>query len=89
MYRIIDACVQNNVVVEINGDPLRLDLDPKYVQYAITKGAMFSLDSDTHTQKSFYNINNAIRIAEDNNIPIESIINLKTKTELFKTTFNK
>lgn len=50
---------------------------------------MFSLDSDTHTQKSFYNINNAIRIAEDNNIPIESIINLKTKTELFKTTFNK
>lgn len=40
MYKIIDACIRNNVVIEINGDPSRLDIDPKYIQYALEKGAM-------------------------------------------------
>ena len=75
MYKILDACVQNNVVIEINGDPSRLDLDPKYINYALDKGAYFSLDSDTHSQNGFYNINNAILIARDYNIPPERCIN--------------
>lgn len=75
MKKIIDACVANNVVIEINGDPERLDLDPSYIDYAINKGAYFSLDSDTHSIEGFWNINNAIKIALDNHIPAERCIN--------------
>ena len=75
MLKIIDACIQNNVVIEINGDPSRLDLDPKYINYALEKGAYFSLDSDTHSLNGFLNLNNAIMIAQDCGIPPERCIN--------------
>lgn len=82
MEKIIDACVVNNVALEINGDADRLDLDPRYIKYALEKGAYFTIDSDTHSLEGFRNINNAIRIAEDNHIPPERILNTKKKEEL-------
>lgn len=82
MFKIIDACVANRVAIEINGDPDRLDLDPQYIRYAVDKGAMFTLDSDTHLQNSFKNINNAIHIACDYNIPIEQCLNIKSYSDL-------
>lgn len=84
MYKIIDACIANNVAIEINGDADRLDLDPRYISYAIDKGAVFTLDSDTHLINSFKNINNAIHIATDCNIPSDSCLNTKSMFELEK-----
>ena len=88
MYKIIDACAYNNVAIEINGDPDRIDLDPTYINYAIKKGVMFTIDSDTHTRNGFKNINNAIKIAEDYSIPNNQILNLfawKDVQEYFKS----
>lgn len=82
MHKVIDACIANQVAIEINGDPDRLDLSPEYIGYAINNGAMFTIDSDTHTEHSFKNINNAIRIAEDKLIPAEKILNIKPLNEL-------
>lgn len=75
MHKVIDACVANRVIIEINGDSDRLDLDPRYIGYALDKGAVFSLDSDTHSRDGYLNINNSISIAQDCNIPPSSIIN--------------
>ena len=80
--KIIDACIQNEVVIEINGDSSRLDLDPKYINYALEKGAYFSLDSDTHSRNGFKNVNNAIQMAMDYNIPKEKIINCLNYEEI-------
>lgn len=88
MHKVIDACIANQVAIEINGDPDRLDLPPEYIGYAINHGSMFTIDSDTHTEHSFKNINNAIRIAEDNLIPAEKILNVKPLNEL-NLFFNK
>lgn len=75
MYKIIDACVQNGVTLEINGDPARLDLDPKYINYALDQGAFFTVDSDTHSVNGFKNINNAIRIVHELHLPIDRCLN--------------
>ena len=75
IYKIIDACIANNVAIEINGDADRLDLDPLYIEYALNRGAYFTVDSDTHSFEGFRNINNAIKIAEDQCIPPERILN--------------
>ncbi|WP_165157812.1 PHP domain-containing protein [Parabacteroides sp. ZJ-118] len=82
IHKVIDACIANNVAIEINGDPDRLDLPPEYIRYAINHGAMFTIDSDTHKGQSFKNINNAIRIGEDYLIPSEQILNTKLLNEL-------
>ncbi len=45
---IIKACVDNNVVIEINANPRRLDIDWTWVQFAIQQGAMLSINPDAH-----------------------------------------
>jgi len=46
--RVIDACAANKVIIEINANPLRLDLDWRWHQYAISKGVLLSINPDAH-----------------------------------------
>ncbi|HEY4337647.1 MAG TPA: helix-hairpin-helix domain-containing protein [Puia sp.] len=46
---IIDACVQNSVVIELNAHPRRLDMDWRWIRYALEQGAMISIDPDAHS----------------------------------------
>lgn len=48
MEKVIDACVKNNVILEINANPLRLDLIDKYIRIAKEKGAKFAINTDSH-----------------------------------------
>ncbi|MFV0605777.1 MAG: helix-hairpin-helix domain-containing protein [Niabella sp.] len=47
--KIIEACVQHNVVIEINANPHRLDLDWSYIDYALRKKATLSINPDAHS----------------------------------------
>ena len=46
--KVIDACAANQVVIEINANPLRLDLDWRWHQYALEKGVWLSVNPDAH-----------------------------------------
>ncbi len=46
--RIIEACVENNVVIELNAHPRRLDMDWRWIEQAIHKGALISINPDAH-----------------------------------------
>ena len=46
---MIDACVQNNVIIELNAHPRRLDMDWRWIGYALEQGAMISIDPDAHS----------------------------------------
>jgi DNA polymerase (family 10) len=47
--KLIAACVENHVVIEINANPRRLDLDWTWVPMALENGAMLSIDPDAHS----------------------------------------
>lgn len=49
--KIIDACSDNNVAIEINANPLRLDLDWRHIQYAMSKNVLISINPDAHSIK--------------------------------------
>lgn len=49
MEKVIDACIANNVALEINSQPLRLDLAEKYIRVAKEMGAKFAINTDSHT----------------------------------------
>ncbi len=51
---IIDACAANGVVIELNANPLRLDLDWRWVDYAQNKGVMISINPDAHHTDGFH-----------------------------------
>jgi len=46
---VIDACAAHNVVIEINAHPRRLDIDWRWVEYAIEKRVLLSIDPDAHS----------------------------------------
>jgi DNA polymerase (family 10) len=46
--KVIDACAANGVVIEINANPQRLDLDWRYVKRALEKDVKFCICPDAH-----------------------------------------
>src|SRR5690606_16137708 len=48
MDKIIDACAANKVVIEINANPHRLDLDWSFIEQALEKGVLLSINPDAH-----------------------------------------
>lgn len=51
--KIIDACAEYNVVVELNANPRRLDMDWRYMDYCTEKNVLISIDPDAHSVKAF------------------------------------
>lgn len=51
--KIIDACAKYDVIIEINANSWRLDLDWRWVNYALEQGVMLSINPDAHEIEGF------------------------------------
>lgn len=49
MKKILDACAANKTAIEINANPHRLDLDWRWIPYALDKGCLFAINADAHS----------------------------------------
>lgn len=49
--KIIDACIANGVVIEMNAHPSRLDMDWRNLHQALEKGALISINPDAHERE--------------------------------------
>ena len=47
--KVIDACSANGVAIEINANPLRLDLDWTWIPYALEQDVMIAVNPDAHS----------------------------------------
>ena len=54
--KVIDACIANKVVIEINAHPRRLDLDWSWIRLAQEKGAILSINPDAHNTEGYKDI---------------------------------
>lgn len=50
---IIDACAKHGVIIEINAHPKRLDIDWRWVHYALEQGVLLSINPDAHATDGF------------------------------------
>ena len=62
--KIIDACSANNVVIEINAHPRRLDMRWQWIEYALSKNILLSIDPDAHSIPEFENTKYGVLIAQ-------------------------
>jgi DNA polymerase (family X) len=62
--KIIDACAVHNVVIEINAHPRRLDMSWKWLEYALNKNVLVSINPDAHAIEEFYNTRYGILVAQ-------------------------
>lgn len=51
--KIIDACAANDVVIELNAHPRRLDIDWRWIGKALDKGVLISINPDAHAIDGF------------------------------------
>ena len=73
--KIIDACAANKVVIEINANPLRLDLDWRLHRYAIEKGVLLSINPDAHRKEGFMDMQYGIYVARKGGLSKENCLN--------------
>ena len=62
--KIIRACVENNVVIELNAHPSRLDIDWSYIDSVLKMGAMISINPDAHSVDGFRHIKYGVLAAQ-------------------------
>lgn len=62
--KIIDACAANNVAIELNAHPSRLDIDWRHLQYALEKNVLISIDPDAHSLDGFNDIQYGVLMAQ-------------------------
>lgn len=80
--KVIDACAANGVVMEINANPLRLDIDWRWHQYAIEKGVMLSVNPDAHSVRGFRDIHYGIIAARKGGVAAENCLNALNLNEI-------
>jgi len=54
--KIIEACAEYNVAVELNAHPRRLDIDWRHINYCIEKNVLISIDPDAHSTGGFKDV---------------------------------
>ena len=85
---IIDACADHHVVIEINASPSRLDMDWQWIDYAMEKDLMLSINPDAHTTDEFHNIKYGVLVAQKGGLPVNrnlSSFSLKEFEEFLMT----
>ena len=69
MKKIIDTCAKNNIVIEINANPRRLDMDWRWIQYALDKNVQLSINPDAHSIEEFDNVKYGVLVAQKGGLP--------------------
>ena len=79
---MIDACAANNVAIEINANPLRLDLDWRWVDYALQKGVYLSINPDAHKKEGYHDMKYGVMVAQKGGLSREFCLNAWDKNQL-------
>lgn len=82
--KVIDACSQNDVAVEINANPNRLDLDWRNLFYAREKGCKFAINPDAHSLEGIHDIKYGIMIARKGGVQNSEVINCYSEGDFQK-----
>jgi DNA polymerase (family 10) len=80
--KMIDACAANGVVLELNAHPYRLDLDWRWIDYALNKGVKISINPDAHNTDGFHDMHYGICVARKGFLTKEMCFNAMNLEEI-------
>lgn len=82
MKEIIRTAAKENVVLEINANPHRLDMDWRYLKSAMEEGCMFVISPDAHSLEGINDVEYGINIARKGWLSAANVINTRDWTNL-------
>jgi DNA polymerase (family 10) len=63
MDEVLDAAAASRVAVEVNGDPHRLDMEPRWQREARRRGIPFVISTDAHSVRELRNVRYGVAMA--------------------------
>lgn len=82
--KIIDACAANNVVIELNAHPYRLDIDWRWIPYCIEKGVKISINPDAHEKSGYYDMYYGVCVARKGMLTKDMCLNTLSLDDIEK-----
>lgn len=79
---VIDACAANNVVIEINANPWRLDLDWRWIRYAMDQGVKLSINPDAHEMEGYADMKYGVQVGRKGGLTKEMTLNTLSGEEI-------
>lgn len=80
--KVIDACANHHVVIELNAHPYRLDLDWRWIQYALSKKVMISINPDAHHVSGYGDMYYGVCVARKGALTKSMTFNTKSQAEI-------
>jgi len=77
--KIIDACAANNVCIELNANPYRLDIDYSWIDYCQEKNVLISINPDAHNLRGVHDIKYGVNAARKGGLLKQNTLNTLTK----------
>lgn len=81
---VIDACAEHGVIIEINANPWRLDLDWRWVRYATDKGVLISINPDAHAKEGYQDMRYGLLVGKKAGLTAEMTFNAFSAEEVEK-----
>lgn len=63
MEKVLDAAAESGAAIEVNGDPRRLDLEPRWIRAARARGIKFIVSTDAHSTGGMRNLRYGVDMA--------------------------
>ena len=82
LEEIIAAAAEHKKVLEINGSPNRLDLDPEFVRMAKKAGVLLAVNTDAHATEQLAHRQFGLNVARRGWLTKDEVINTYTLDEL-------
>lgn len=80
--KMIDACSANGVIIELNAHPYRLDMDWRWISYALDKGVKISINPDAHNTAGFSDMYYGVCVARKGFLTADMCFNALTQNEI-------
>lgn len=78
---IIDTCAANNIAIEINAHPRRLDMDWRWIDYAKQKNVLLSINPDAHSLDGYNDIKYGVLAAQKGGLTKEQNLSSFTRQQ--------
>ncbi|HKO03003.1 MAG TPA: PHP domain-containing protein, partial [Thermoanaerobaculia bacterium] len=80
--RVFDRCAERGVIMEINGNPYRLDLDWRHIGRALDRGVVFSIHPDAHSTREMDYVVTGTWVARKAGLSAKQIFNARPLEEV-------
>ena len=81
---ILDVIAESRAAIEINGDPYRLDLEPRWLREARKRKIKFVVSTDAHSVKAMNNIKYGVAMARRGWVTRKEVLNTLNPTAFAK-----